>query len=57
MGTKNQTGSTIITKAPPNTAFSNDYVTKALSELKSAGVDTMGASFKPIDVTLKEGGK
>ena len=57
MGTKNQTGSTIITKAPPSTAFSNDYVTKALAELKSAGVDTMGAGFKPIDVTLKEGGK
>jgi NitT/TauT family transport system substrate-binding protein len=57
LDTKNDTGSTIITKNPPKTAYSNTYVTKALAELKAAGVDTVGASWAPITVTLKEGGK
>jgi NitT/TauT family transport system substrate-binding protein len=56
LGTKNDQGKTIITKAPPSTAYSNEYVQKALDELKSEGVDVMGTGFKPIDVTLKEGG-
>ena len=56
MGTKNETGATIITKAPPETAYSNTYVEKALAELKADGVDTSGASFKPLTVTLNEGG-
>lgn len=55
--TKDETGSTIITADPPATAYSNEYVTKALTELKAEGVDVMGTSFKPIDVTLAEGGK
>ena len=56
-GTKDDTGSTIITKDPPATAYSNDYVTKALAELKADGVDVNGTSFKPITVTLNVGGK
>ena len=56
MGTKNETGATIITKAPPETAKSNTYVEKALAELKSEGVDVEGKSFAPITVTLNEGG-
>ena len=55
-GTKNDTGATIITKDPPDTAKSNTYVEKALAELKSEGVDVEGKSFKPIMVELKEGG-
>jgi len=55
-GTKNDTGATIITKDPPDTAKSNSYVEKALSELKSEGVDVDGKSFKPITVELKEAG-
>lgn len=55
--TKDDTGKTIVTKAPPATAYSNTYVKKALAELKSEGVDVMGADFKPMTVTLKEGGK
>jgi NitT/TauT family transport system substrate-binding protein len=54
--TKDNTGSTIITKAPPSTAYSNKYVTKALKELKADGVDVMGTDFTPLTVTLKEGG-
>ncbi|MET0974321.1 MAG: ABC transporter substrate-binding protein [Leifsonia sp.] len=55
--TKNDTGATIITTDPPETAFSNEYVQKALDELKKDGVDVMGADYTPIDVTLTEGGK
>ena len=55
-GTKNETGATIITKEPPETAKSNEYVEKALTELKSEGVDVDGKGFAPITVQLKEGG-
>jgi NitT/TauT family transport system substrate-binding protein len=55
-GTKNETGATIITDDPPKTAYSNDYVEKALAELKDEGEDVTGDGFTPIDVTLKEGG-
>ncbi len=54
--TKNETGATIITKAPPDTAKTNEYVEKALAELKAEGVDVEGKSFAPITVELKEGG-
>ncbi|WP_382304696.1 ABC transporter substrate-binding protein [Herbiconiux sp. UC225_62] len=56
-GTENETGATIITSDPPETAFSNEYVEKALTELKDEGVDVNGADFSPITVTLKEGGQ
>ncbi|KQP00896.1 ABC transporter substrate-binding protein [Leifsonia sp. Leaf264] len=56
MKTKNETGATIITTDPPADAYSNEYVEKALAELKDEGVDTTGADFEPIDVTLAEGG-
>ena len=54
--TKNETGATIITEEPPETAKTNNYVEKALAELKTEGVDVEGKSFKPITVELKEGG-
>jgi NitT/TauT family transport system substrate-binding protein len=57
LGTKDDTGSTIITAQPPATAYSNKYVDAALKELKAEGVDVMGTSFKPLTVVLKEGGK
>ncbi|WP_104090087.1 ABC transporter substrate-binding protein [Cryobacterium sp. N19] len=56
MNTKNETGATIITTDPPATAYSNEYVTKALDELKADGVDVMGTDWKPTEVTLNEGG-
>jgi NitT/TauT family transport system substrate-binding protein len=56
LNTKNETGSTIITKDPPSTAYSNEYVQKALDELKAEGVDVTGSGFTPLTVTLKEGG-
>jgi NitT/TauT family transport system substrate-binding protein len=56
MGTKNETGATIISKEPPETAYSNEYVEAALAELKDEGVDVDGAGFTPATVELKEGG-
>ena len=56
-GTPNETGATIITADPPETAYSNEYVEKALTELKDEGVDVMGADYEPITVTLKENGQ
>lgn len=56
LGTKNETGATIISKAPPASAYSNAYVEAALKELKDEGVDVDGTDYKPIEVTLKEGG-
>lgn len=57
LGTKNETGATIISKEPPASAYSNEYVEKAIAELKDEDVDVMGADYAPIDVELKEGGK
>lgn len=56
LGTKNETGTTILTTEPPETAYTNEYVEKALAELEEEGVDTKGADYAPIDVTLAEGG-
>jgi NitT/TauT family transport system substrate-binding protein len=55
--TKNETGKTIISAAPPETAKSSTYITKALEELRAEGVDVDGKSFQPITVELKEGGE
>jgi len=54
--TKNADGDTVLTKAPEGLAYTNDYAQKADAALKEEGVDTTGADFKPIDVTLKAGG-
>jgi NitT/TauT family transport system substrate-binding protein len=54
--TKNQDGKTVLTKAPDASAYTNDYVTKALDLAKKDGVDVTGANFKPLTVTLQEGG-
>jgi len=55
--TQNETGATILTEDPPADAYSNKYIQQALDELTADGVDVMGASYQPITVTLKEGGK
>jgi NitT/TauT family transport system substrate-binding protein len=55
-GTPNADGATVITKAPDSGAFTNDIVTAALAELKKEGVDTTGAGFTPLTVTLNAGG-
>ncbi len=52
----NETGASPITEEPPASAWSNDWITKALDELKADGVDVTGDGFEPIEVTLNEGG-
>ena len=54
--TKNLEGSTVLTKAPDAEAYTNDIVTAALAILDGLGVDTKGASYAPIEVTLNEAG-
>lgn len=56
LNTENETGATIITEAPPESAYTNEYVEQALDELREEGVDVEGADFTPIEVTLNEGG-
>jgi NitT/TauT family transport system substrate-binding protein len=57
LNTENETGATIISKEPPSSAYTNEYVEQALAELEEEDVDTIGADYEPIEVTLKEGGK
>ncbi|MBI1800300.1 MAG: ABC transporter substrate-binding protein [Chloroflexi bacterium] len=45
----------VIKKAAGKEAYTTDYAKKALDALK--GSDTTGANYKPIAVTLTEGGK
>jgi NitT/TauT family transport system substrate-binding protein len=54
--TKNQDGKTVLTKKPEGQAFTNEFVQKAIDKAKSAGVDVMGSSFSPQQVTLNAGG-
>jgi len=53
---KNAEGATVITADPEGLAYTNDYVEKALAELKEEGVDVTGEDFKPLTVKLNEGG-
>jgi len=55
-GTKNLEGSTVLTAAPTEGAYTNDIVTAAYAILDGLGVDYKGESFAPATVTLNEGG-
>ncbi|WP_107657706.1 ABC transporter substrate-binding protein [Nocardia suismassiliense] len=55
--TKNQEGVTVLKKDPDASAYTSEYVTKALELLKSGGTEVTGAGFAPSQVTLTEGGK
>jgi NitT/TauT family transport system substrate-binding protein len=52
----NQDGLPLITVDPAESAFSNEYIEKALAELEDEGVE-VGGAYTPIDVTLTEGGQ
>ena len=52
----NESGAHLITKEPPATAWSNEWIQKALDELDGEGLDLTGADWKPIEVELQEGG-
>ncbi len=52
----NQDGLELITAEPPASAYSNEYIEQALSELADEGVVVDG-EYTPIDVELTEGGQ
>jgi NitT/TauT family transport system substrate-binding protein len=54
--TKNADGDTVLKGAPQGEAYTNEFTEKALANLKKMGLDTTGANFKPITVTLNPGG-
>jgi NitT/TauT family transport system substrate-binding protein len=54
--TKNLEGKTVLTKAPDAKAQDMTYAQKAVDELKKDKVETTGSGFKPVTVTLLEGG-
>lgn len=54
--TKNLEGKTVLTKAPDTKAQDMTYAQKAVDELKKDKLETTGSTFKPITVTLLEGG-
>jgi len=56
MTAKNQTGDTVLKKAPEGLAYTNDYINQAVTQAKTAGIDVTGAAFQPTTVTLTEGG-
>jgi NitT/TauT family transport system substrate-binding protein len=52
----NADGQTVLTQDPDAEAFTNDYVERALDLLKADGVDVVGSSYQPTEVTLNPGG-
>ncbi|MCO1657766.1 ABC transporter substrate-binding protein [Pseudonocardia humida] len=52
----NADGQTVLTQDPDPEAFSNEYVQQALDLLKADGVDVVGSSYQPTEVTLNPGG-
>ena len=54
--TKNAEGATVLTKAVDAAAFTNAFVMKSHEAWAAAGVDVKGAGYKPVTVTLNEGG-
>ena len=54
--TKNLEGSTVLTAAPTEGAYTNEIVTAAYAILDGLGVDYKGEAFAPLTVTLNEGG-
>jgi len=56
LSAKNQDGLELITTEPAESAYSNEYIEKALAELEEEGVVVNG-EYTPIDVTLTKGGQ
>jgi NitT/TauT family transport system substrate-binding protein len=54
--TKNADGETVLKGAPTGEAYTNTFTEQALANLKKMGLDTTGANFSPITVTLNPGG-
>lgn len=52
----NETGARLITAEPPASAYTNEWIERALAELEAEGLDLTGDGFSPIEVELLEGG-
>ena len=52
----NQDGINLISGEPADSAYSNEYIKKAMEELAAEGM-TVGGEYTPIDVVLTEGGQ
>ncbi|WP_157156582.1 ABC transporter substrate-binding protein [Diaminobutyricimonas sp. LJ205] len=52
----NESGARLITSEPPASAWTNEYIERALDELAEEDIDVTGEDFEPIEVTLEEGG-
>jgi len=55
-GTKNLEGATVITADPDPSWYTDTYAKAADDALKAEGLNVTGDDFKPITVTLNEGG-
>ena len=55
LNTPNLEGTTVLTAAPTDGAYTNDIVEEAWTHLQT-GADPFGADYAPIEVTLNEGG-
>ena len=56
LASTNQDGQKLITVAPPESTYTNEYVLQALEALQAEGLETTGDGFTPITVKLKLGG-
>jgi len=56
LSAKNQDGLELILAEPADSAYSNEYIEKALAELADEGVE-VGGEYTPLDVVLTEGGQ
>jgi NitT/TauT family transport system substrate-binding protein len=56
LSAKNQDGLELILDEPTDSAYSNEYIEKALAELADEGVVVDG-TYSPIEVTLTKGGQ
>lgn len=56
LSTPNLEGATVITAAPSDTAYTNQFAEAANAALQAEGLNTTGDGFTPITVELKEGG-
>lgn len=54
--TKNADGQTVLSGAPKGEAYTNEFTTKALANLKKMGLDYDGTNYQPITVKLNPGG-
>jgi NitT/TauT family transport system substrate-binding protein len=55
LSTTNQDGQKLITTAPPESTYTNEYVLEAIAALEAEGLDP-AADYSPITVKLKLGG-